>query len=81
LNIDAPDTLVEKIYNQSNADLMRKKEINKSIEEISNFGNSINKLKVRKAIKGSYLNELSQEDIKYCNNEMLNLNTYFNYKI
>ena len=42
---------------------------------------SINKLKVRKAIKGSYLNELSQEDIKYCNKEMLNLNKYFNYKI
>lgn len=81
LNIDAPDTLIEKIYNQSNAELMRKKEINKSIDEISNFGNSINKLKVRKAIKGSYLNELSHEDIKYCNKEMLNLNKYFNYKI
>ena len=60
---------------------MRKKELSNDLSGISDFGKSVNKLKVRKAMKGSYLNELDKKDINFCNIEMKNLSAYFNYKI
>jgi len=81
LKLNVSDELIKKIYFECSADLMRKKELNNDLSGISNFGKSVNKLKVRKAIKGSYLNELDKKDINFCNIEMKKLSRYFNYKI
>ena len=40
-----------------------------------------NQLKVRNAKIGTFKNELSEEDISYCNSEMKKLNSYFDYQI
>tara|TARA_B100000131_G_C18018063_1_gene573372 strand:- start:184 stop:948 length:765 start_codon:yes stop_codon:yes gene_type:complete len=81
LNIDIPISNLKKIYNNSSADKMRKLEIGRNLKGFKYFGDTINHLKVRRAKIGSYKDELSDEDILYCNIEMKNLNTYFNYTI
>jgi|TARA_B110000967_G_scaffold202220_1_gene240702 hypothetical protein len=81
LNVDIPDELIERIYLESTASKMREKEKKNQLQGFSNFGKEANKLKVRKAIKGSYATELTFEDIKFCNKEMEKLNSYFGYKI
>ena len=68
---------IKKIYNNSSADKMRKLEIGRNLKGFKYFGDTINHLKVRRAKIGSYKDELSDEDILYCNIEMKNLNTYF----
>ena len=81
LNLDISDELIEKIYTESTADKMREKEKRNQLEGFSDFGKEDNKLKVRKAVKGSYLKELTFEDITFCNKKMEKLNSYFGYKI
>lgn len=81
LNIKVSDELIDKVYNESTALKMRAKEKNNKLIGFSDFGKDINALKVRNGVKGSYLKELSSEDIIYCNNQMKKLNTFFNYKI
>jgi len=81
MNINAGKQLITKVYNGSSADKMRIKEKNNQIKGFTNFGNEVNQMKVRKAKKGSYLSELSVDDINFCNNEMSLLNKYFKYKI
>ena len=46
---------------------MRNKELVNKLSGFNDFGKEINHLKVRKAKVGSYLDELSQSDIEYCN--------------
>ena len=72
---------IEKVYEESSANKMRKKEIANQLEGFEDFGKEKNQLKVRNAKIGGYLNELSGEDIAYCNEKMKELNSYFNYKI
>ena len=81
LSINVPDELIEQIYNESTADKMREKELNNQLEGFRDFGKEANKLKVRKARKGSYLSELSSEDIAFCNKEMEELHPYFGYTL
>ena len=81
LPINVPDELIEKIYNESKADKMRKKELNNQLEDFRDFGKEANKLKVRKARKGSYLSELSSADIVFCNKEMEKLHPFFGYTL
>ena len=73
--------MIEKIYKESTADKMREKEKSNQLSGFSDFGKEINKLKVRKAIKGSYAEELTFDDITYCNKQMEKLNPYFGYKV
>ena len=81
LDLDISDESIERIYQESSAHKMREKERKNQLKGFSNFGKETNKLKVRKAIKGSYISELTLEDIAFCNNEMKKLNPYFGYKI
>ena len=80
LNINLSEMHIEKIYKESSAQIMRDKERNNQLEGFSDFGKEDNKLKVRKAKKGTYLTELIAEDILFCNKEMEELNSYFGYK-
>jgi len=80
LNLDISEKEIKEIYLASSADKMRKQEQTNKLEGFNNFEIEINQLKVRKAKIGSYLNELSEKDISYCNYEMKKLNSYFNYQ-
>ena len=79
LKISVSDELIDKVYQASSANKMRVMEQNNTLEGFSDFGKEINKLKVRKAVSGSYLSELNKNDIEFCNVEMKNLSTYFDY--
>ena len=81
LNIDIPKQKIEKIYSESTADKMRKKEKENKLKGFKNFGKDRDKLKVRNAKSGGFINELSVDDILFCNKEMKLLNSYYNYKI
>ena len=81
LNVDISEESIERIYQECSANIMREKEKKNQLEGFSNFGKEANNLKVRKARKGSYVKELSLEDITFCNKEMEKLNPYFGYKI
>ena len=79
LNISVSN--IEKVYENSSASKMRKKELANQLDGFRDFGKDKNQLKVRNAKIGGYINELSDEDIAYCNAQMKELNPYFNYKI
>lgn len=70
---------LERIYNFSKADNMRKLEKNGKIDGMRNFGNDNNSLKVRKAKIGSYQNEMNESDIAYCNRLMRFLAPIYGY--
>lgn len=80
-NIDITKDKIEKIYSKSSADKMRKKEKENKLEGFTDFGKDRDKLKVRNAKSGGFINELSEDDILFCNKEMKLLNSYYNYKI
>ena len=80
-NIDISKDKIEKIYSESSADKMRKKEKENKLEGFTDFGKDRDKLKVRNAKIGGFINELSEDDILFCNKEMKLLNSYYNYKI
>ena len=77
LNVSVSD--IEKVYEESSANKMKKKEIANQLEGFEDFGKKKNQLKVRNAKIGDYVKELSEEDIAYCNEKMKDLNPYFNY--
>jgi hypothetical protein len=79
LNISVSD--IKKVYKNSSANKMRRKELANQLEGFNDFGNSRNQLKVRNAKIGGYVKELSEEDISYCNVQMEKLDSYFNYKV
>lgn len=81
LNLCISVTDIEKLYENSSANMMRKKELANQLEGFKCFGKEKNQLKVRNAKIGGYLNELSEEDIVYCNLKMKELNPFFCYKI
>ena len=81
LNLNISKSDIENIYNNSSADKIRKKELANKLEGFKDFGKDRNQLKVRNAKIGGFKDELSNEDILYCNEEMKMLSTYFNYKI
>ena len=76
---DIPFSIVEKAYSQSSADKMRKKEQENAIEGFNKFGDGHDYLKVRNAVSGSYLNEMSSEDIEFCDQMMKGRMTFLNY--
>tara|TARA_B100000902_G_C27305725_1_gene915349 strand:+ start:983 stop:1741 length:759 start_codon:yes stop_codon:yes gene_type:complete len=81
LGIETTRDIVMEVYNESSADKMRNQEINNQLDGFKYFGKERNQLKVRNAIIGGYLKELSKNDIQYCNKHMNDLNTYFGYNI
>ena len=81
LGLDTTKDIVESVYNESSASKMRKMEINNQLEGFNHFGKNINQLKVRNAKIGGYINELSKEDVDYCNMEMKLLQSYFQYNL
>ena len=81
LDIKCNLSIIEEVYMNSSANKMRKKEMKNQLDGFNNFGKERDQLKVRNAKIGGYLNELSQHDIEYCNNEMSDLDPYFNYCI
>ncbi len=80
-NIDISKDKIEKIYSESSANKMRKNEKENKLEGFKDFGKDRDKLKVRNAKIGGFINELSEDDILFCNKEMKLLNSYYNYKI
>ena len=80
-NIDITKDKIEKIYSESSADKMRKKEKENKLEGFTDFGKDRDNLKVRNAKSGGFINELSEDDILFCNKQMKLLNSYYNYKI
>lgn len=79
LNISVSD--IKKVYKNSSANKMRRKELANQLDGFKDFGKEKNQLKVRNAKIGGYVKELSEEDIAYCNAQMEKLDSYFNYKI
>ena len=79
-NIDITKDKIEKIYSESSANKMRKKEKENKLEGFTDFGKDRDKLKVRNAKSGGFINELSEDDILFCNKEMKLLNSYYKYK-
>lgn len=78
-NIDS--ALVNQVYEASQADKMRKLEMQGNIEGMRTFGMDQNALKVRRAKIGSYKDELSDEDIQYCNELMKKLPAMYGYSV
>ncbi len=79
-NINITKDKIEKIYSESSANKMRKKEKENKLEGFTDFGKDRDKLKVRNAKSGGFINELSEDDILFCNKEMKLLNIYYKYK-
>lgn len=80
LDIKMQKELLTKVYQESSSSKMRRLEKENKLDGFVDFGKEINKLKVRKAKIGSYKVELSDSDIKYCNECMNLLNPFFEYK-
>ena len=59
--------VVEQIYDEHKFEKMREKELKGQLKDSMSFGNDENFLKVRKAIVGSYKNEMNMDDIHFCN--------------
>ena len=76
-NVDP--AIVDRVYEESQADKMRKLEMQGKVEGMRVFGTDQNSLKVRRAQSGSYRDELSEEDIKYCNELMRKLPSIYGY--
>lgn len=75
--------VIKEVYDYSEANNMRKIELSGNVNGISryDFGTDPNSLKVRKAKIGSYQEEMSPEDIRYCNAEMQKFPSIFGYTI
>ena len=78
-NVDR--TIVNEVYEASQADKMRKLEMQGKVEGMRVFGTEQNYLKVRRARSGSYQDELSEDDIRYCNELMKKLPSIYGYSI
>ena len=76
-NVDS--AVLKQVYEESQADKMRQLEMQGKVEGMRNFGPSKNALKVRRAKIGSYKDELSNDDIRYCNRIMKNLSRAYGY--
>ncbi len=76
-NID--EDLIRNVYKTGEADNMRKMELQNKIEGMIFLDVDRNSLKVRNAKIGSYLEELSNEDIDYCNTLMKKLPKIYGY--
>ena len=72
-------TIVNQVYEASQADKMRKLEMQGQVEGMKFFGAEQNYLKVRRAQSGSYEDELSEDDIQYCNEQMRKLPSIYGY--
>lgn len=73
--------IINQVYEESQADKMRKLEIQGKVEGMRVFGTEQNSLKVRRAQSGSYKDELSEDDIQYCNDLMRKLPSIYGYSI
>ena len=73
--------MVNQVYEESQADKMQKLEIQDKVEGMRVFGTEQNHLKVRRAKSGSYKDELSENDIQYCNELMKKLPSIYGYSI
>ncbi|MDJ0729741.1 MAG: sulfotransferase domain-containing protein [Crocosphaera sp.] len=71
--------LIKNVYQLSEADNMRKMELQGQIEGMKFLDTDRNSLKVRNAKIGSYLEELSDEDINYCKALMGKLPQIYRY--
>lgn len=74
-----PVSIIKKAYDESAAEKMRSKEKQNLIEGFNSFGDKHDYLKVRNAVSGSYLKEMSSEDIDFCNEMMKDKITFLNY--
>jgi len=72
--------LLEEVYESSKAEKMRKLESMGKLD-IERFGEDRNSMLVRKGKIGSYLDELSEEDIDFCNRVMRNMPEMYGYEI
>lgn len=73
------DDLIQNVYQISEADNMRKMELQGQIEGMNFLDVDRNSLKVRSAKIGSYKKELSGKDIDYCNALMQKLPRIYRY--
>lgn len=71
--------LIKNVYEFSEAENMQKMELQGKIEGMNFLSTDKNSLKVRNAKIGSYLEELSEEDIEYCNSLMNKLPKMYGY--
>ena len=79
LNVTISKDIIDQVYLESSSNKMRKLEKENRLEGFNNFGNDPNSYKVRKAKIGTFIHELSDEDIDYCNTCMKELNPFFSY--
>lgn len=73
--------MVNQVYEESQADKMRKLEMQGKVEGMRVFGTDRDYLKVRRAESGSYKYELSEDDIQHCNEIMKKLPSIYGYSI
>lgn len=70
---------VEEAFENSRIEKMREKEKSGAIEGMRNFGDDPNAMKARKGKAGGYAEELSDEDIGFCEKMMAGLSGLFRY--
>lgn len=79
LAVDAD--LISEVYDSSRAENLRKLERKGVVEGMRLFGDDPNALKVRKARAGTYLEELTADDIEFCNRLMRRYPSFDDYLI
>lgn len=71
--------LIQEVYDFGGADKMRRLEIRGDVEGMRKFGTDLNALKVRKARVGTFREELSQDDIDFCDEYLAQLPSEWGY--
>ncbi|MGK7882062.1 MAG: sulfotransferase domain-containing protein [Crocosphaera sp.] len=72
--------IISEVYELGSAENMRKMELKNEIQGMKFLKTDKNSLKVRNAKIGSYLEELSEDDISYCNTIMKKLPKIYAYQ-
>lgn len=76
----ASSEIIEAVFEDAKPDKMRKAESQGEIVGMRSFGDDINSMKVRKARSGTYQEEMSPEDIDFCNARMKRFCEQYGYE-
>lgn len=80
LKIDAGKQLIQDAYESSAAQKLRNLERNGMVDGMRTFGVHPNEMKVRKAKAGTYREEMTEDDIEYCNRLMAKMPPWYGYR-
>ncbi len=81
MGLEVDEQLINRVYDESKPENLRKLEQKGAVEGMRIFTDDVNSLKVRKARAGTYREELSDEDIEFCNRLMTRYPCFDEYLI